>query len=161
MNPRGSVAVAPRARARAPLSVAARAALRPPATVSPAATATAGADTGKLLDGLARDVGVIGQPQADATALAVHLHDAHVDLIALVQDILDGLHALTGRDVRDVQQPVGALGQLDECAEGGGLHDLADILVADLDLLHHHANPLDERVSELAVGGVDQHLAVV
>ena len=71
------------------------------------------------------------------------------------------LDALAGRDVRDVQQAVGALGELDEGAEGGRLDDLADVLVADLDLLHHHPDALHERVAELAVGGVDQHLAVV
>ena len=60
-----------------------------------------------------------------------------------------------------MQQSVGALGELDERAEGRRLDDLADVLVADLDLLHHHSHALDERVAELAVGGVDQHLAVV
>jgi hypothetical protein len=60
-----------------------------------------------------------------------------------------------------VQQAVGALGELDERAEGGRLDDLAGVLVADLDLLGHRPDPLDERVAELAVGGVDQHLAVV
>ena len=71
------------------------------------------------------------------------------------------LDALAGRDVGDVQQAVGALGELDEGAEGRRLDDLADVLVADLDLLHHHPDALDQRVAELAVGGVDQHLAVV
>ena len=41
------------------------------------------------------------------------------------------------------------------------LTTLPMILVADLDLLHHRPDSLDERVAELAVGGVDQHLAVV
>ena len=34
-------------------------------------------------------------------------------------------------------------------------------LVADLDLLRHRADPLGERLAELAVGRVDQHLALV
>ena len=84
-----------------------------------------------------------------------------VDLVALVQHVLDGLDALAGRDVRDVQQAVGALRQLDEGAERRRLDDLAGVLVADLDLLHHHPDALDQRVAELAVGRVDQHLAVV
>ena len=71
------------------------------------------------------------------------------------------LDAVARRDVGDVQQAVGALRELDEGAEGGRLDDLAEVLVADLDLLHHRPDALDERVAELAVGGVDQHLAVV
>src|SRR5271155_5666779 len=159
MDPRGSVAVATRPR-RAP-AVAARTAIGALTAVACATSATAGADAGQLLGRLARDVGVLGEAQSDAPPLAVDLDHAHVDLIALVEHVLDGLNALAGRDVGDVQQPVGALGELDERTERGRLDDLAEILVADLDLLHHHANVLDERVAELAVGGVDQHLAVV
>src|SRR5258708_5548290 len=131
------------------------------ATASAAGCTGTSTDAGELRDGLAGDVRVVRQAQADATALAVHLDHPHVDLIALVEHILDALHALAGRDVGDVQQPIGALRQLDERSEGRRLHDLADVLVADLDLLHHHPHALDERVAELAVGGVDEHLTVV
>src|SRR6478752_7762703 len=51
---------------------------------------------------------------AVAAALAVDLDHAHLDLVALVQDVLDRVDALAGRDVADVQQAVGALGELDE-----------------------------------------------
>src|SRR5664280_394937 len=166
-----SIVVTPVARAAgATLAAAARPALGALASVSPpalarsaasAASAASGADAGEVRDGLAGDVRVVGEAQADAAALAVDLDHAHVDLIALVEHVLDGLNALAGRDVGDVQQPVGALREFDERAEGGRLDDLADVLVADLDLLHHHPDPLHERVAELAVGGVDQHLAVI
>ena len=66
-----------------------------------------------------------------------------------------------GDDVGDVQQAVGALGELDERAEGRRLDDLAGELVADLDLLGHRADALGERLAQLAVGGVDEHLALV
>ena len=66
-----------------------------------------------------------------------------------------------GDDVGDVQQAVGALGQLDEGAEGRRLDDLAGELVADLDLLGHRPDALGQRLAQLAVGGVDEHLAVV
>ena len=72
------------------------------------------------------------------------------------------LDALAGRDVGDVQQAVGALGELDEGAERGRLDDLAGELVADLDLLGHRRGCAPTSASpELAVGGVDEHLAVV
>ena len=68
---------------------------------------------------------------------------------------------LAGRDVRDVQQAVGALRELDEGAERGGLDDLAGELVADLDLLGHLADAVDQRVALLAGLGVDADGAVV
>src|SRR5258707_14012171 len=152
---RPAIAVAPPATALGATTVGGRA---PLATApSPAACA----DPRELLDGLAGDVRVVGEAQADAAALAIDLDDANFDLIALVEDVLDRLHALAGRDVGDVQQAVRALGELDEGSEGGRLDDLAVVLVADLDLLHHHPDALHERVAELAVGRVDQHLAVV
>ena len=89
------------------------------------AAAAAGADAGQLLDGLAGDLRVLGQAQADAAALAVDLDHAHGDLVALVEDLLDRVDPLAGRDVGDVQQAVGALGELDEGAERGRLDDLA------------------------------------
>ena len=68
---------------------------------------------------------------------------------------------LAGRDVGDVQQAVRALGELDERAEGGGLHHLAVELVADLDLLGHRADAVGERVALVARLGVDADGAVV
>ena len=97
---------------------------------------------------LPSDLGVLGEAQADAAALAVDLDHADRDLVALVEDLLDRPDALAGRDVGDVQQAVGALGELDERAERGGLDDLrARELVADLDLLGHRADALGERVA--------------
>src|SRR3954470_7107968 len=106
-----ALALAPAtSRARAGAVAVASVRGRPAAALpSAAATATA-ADTGQLLDGLAGDVRVVGEAQPDAAALAVDLDHAHFHLIALVEHVLDGLDALTRRDVRDVQQPVGALG---------------------------------------------------
>src|ERR1700739_4671130 len=130
------------------------------ASASPAtATGAAGADLRQLLHALAGDVGVLGQAQPDTAALAVDLDNPHLDLVTTVENLLDRVDAAAGRDVRDVQQAVGALGQLHEGAEGGRLDDLAGVFVADLDLLHHHPDPLQKLVCQLAVCGVDQHLA--
>src|SRR6476469_5220904 len=126
-----------------------------------AAAASAAAHRGELVGGLAGDVGVLGEAQADAAALAVDLDHAHLDLVALVQDVLDRVDALAGRDVADVQQAVGALGELDERAEGRRLDDLAAERVADLDLLGHGADALRQLLAELPVGGVHEHLALV
>src|SRR3954454_16717021 len=149
-----AVAVAPAAVATVPAAVA--------ATATAAATAaTAGADRGELLDGLADDLGVSGEAQAEAAPLAVDLDHADGDLVALVEDVLDRVHALARRHIRDVQQAVGALGELDERAEGGRLDDLALELVADLDLLGHRADPVDQGVALLAGLRVDEDVAVV
>ena len=112
------------------------------------AGATAGAHRGELLDALAGDLRVICQAKADTPALAVDLDHANIDLIALVEHILYRVHALTGRHIGDVKQAVGALGELHESPEGSRLDDLARELVADLDLLHHRADVLDQRVAE-------------
>src|SRR4029077_1390509 len=158
-----SIAIAAGARAAgAALTITARTPLGALASVAPGAiargataAASTRADTGELLRGLARDVRVVGQAQADAAALAIDLDHAHVDLVAFVEHVLDALHALSRRDVRDVQQSIGALRQLDEGAEGRRLDGFPGVLVADLDLLHHQPHALDERVAELAVCGVD------
>src|SRR6185503_16699620 len=145
-----------------PAAVAARPAVA--AAVAPAAAhrRVAGADRLQLLLGLAGDVRVLGEPQADAPALLVHLHDADVDLVALVEHLLDRRRPLAGRDVGDVQEPVRALGQLDEGAERGGLDHLrAREVVADLHFLRHAADALDERVALGAGLRVDAHRAVV
>src|SRR6478609_2016172 len=82
----------------APPAVGALAAVagRPAVAVARSAAAPAGPDAGELLDGLARDVRVLGEAQADAAALAVDLDHAHVDLVALVEDVLDAVDALAG-----------------------------------------------------------------
>src|SRR5437763_8138915 len=126
-----------------------------------AAALVAGPDRGQLLGGLAGDLRVVGQPEADPAALLVDLDHAHVDLVAAVQHVLNRLGPLAGRDVRDVQQAVGALRELDERAERGRLDDLAGVLVADLDLLGHLADALDQRVALGPCLGVDQDGAVL
>ena len=72
--------------------------------------------------------------EADAAARLVDLLHEHVEHVAALEHVLDPLHAARA-DVRDVQQPVRALLELDEGAELGQLHDLARVLVADLGLL--------------------------
>src|SRR5829696_4831954 len=151
---------APRA-ARARIAVALAAAVAVPAHARAAVAAAARADARQVLGGLAGDLRVLRQAQADAAALAVDLHHAHADLVALVEDVLDRVDALAGRHVGDVQQPVGALGQLDEGAEGRRLDDLAGELVADLDLLGHRADAVDQGVALLARRRVDAHVALV
>src|SRR5829696_9008719 len=145
----------------AALAVAPRAAVAVPAHARAAVAAAARADARQVLGGLAGDLRVLRQAQADAAALAVDLHHAHADLVALVEDVLDRVDALAGRHVGDVQQPVGALGQLDEGAEGRRLDDLAGELVADLDLLGHRADAVDQGVALLARRRVDAHVALV
>src|SRR5436190_869998 len=164
----GSVRVSPSAAARAARAAAsavpAVAATVPAAAaaVAPApAAVAAAADRRELLRRLAGDVGVVGQAQADAAALAVDLDHADLHLVAAVEDLLDRGRALAGRDVGDVQQAVGALGQLDEGADRRRLDDLALALFADLDLLGLLPDAVDQGVALLAVGGVDEHGAVV
>src|SRR3954449_3742974 len=153
---RAVAAVAAPVAAAAVVAVAARAAVTVaaavPARAAAVAAAATGADGGQLLGGLAGDIGVLGQAQADPAALAVDLDHADGDLVALVEDLLDGVDALAGRDVGDVQQAVGALGQLDEGAERGRLDDLAGERVADLDLLSHCPDVLRLLPADLARG---------
>src|SRR3954449_13162030 len=158
--PRAAVTVAAAA-ARATVAVAAAA--RAAVTVAPGAAAPAApaADRGELFLGLAGDVRVVGEAQADAAALAVDLDHADGHLVALVEHLLDRRRALARGDVRDEQQAVGALRELDERPERGRLDDLAGVLVADLDLLGHRADALGERVAQLAAARVDQDLALV
>src|SRR5919204_3458153 len=117
-------------------------------SITTAARATvARAHGSQLLGGLAEDLRVVRETEADPAALLIDLDHPHAHLVAAVEHVLDGLGALTGLDVRDVQQAVGALGELDERAERGGLDHLAGVLVADLDLLGHGADPLHERIA--------------
>src|SRR3954470_18677132 len=146
----------------APAAVAVAAAAARAVAAAAAHRRVAGADRDELLGALAGDVRVVGEAQADAAALLVDLDHAHRDLVALVEHLLDRPDAVAGRDVGDVQQAVGALGQLDEGAERRGLDDLrARELVADLDLLGHRADALDQGVALGAGGGVDEHLTLV
>src|SRR5207237_1267275 len=136
-----------------PAALRALASVGRPATpaLARAAPATA-AHADQFLHRLAGNFGVVRQAQPDAPALAVHLHHAYGDLVAPVEHVLDAVHALARGYVGDVQEAVGALGQLDERAESGGLDDLAHVLVADLHLLEHHAHALHERIRELPIG---------
>src|SRR3954453_9972381 len=71
-----AAAVAIAGAARAPVAAAAAAAVTVAARAAPVAAAATGADRGQLLDGLAGDLRVLGEAQADAAALAVDLDDA-------------------------------------------------------------------------------------
>src|SRR5271163_697387 len=82
-------------------AVAARATLARTARAVAAAATAAGSDADELLGRLTGDFRVVGQAQADAATLAVDLDHADLDLVALVEHVLDGLHALAGRDVGD------------------------------------------------------------
>ena len=75
--------------AAAAAAVAARAAV-----AAAARPAVARRRRGELLDRLAGDVGVVGEAQPDAAALAVDLDHAHLDLVALVEHVLDRVDAL-------------------------------------------------------------------
>jgi hypothetical protein len=67
------------------------------------------------------------QLEADATAVLVDLLHEHVDNVAAAHHVLDVRHT-AGAHVRDVEQAVGALLQLDEGAELGRLDDLAGVV---------------------------------
>src|SRR5436309_78770 len=143
-------------------------AVAPAAAASPAsialasrATPVAGAHRRELLDRLAFDRRIVRQSQADAAARLVELDHSHGQLVALVDDVLDRLRALPGLQVRDVDQPVGALRQLHEGAEGGRLHDLAREDLAELHVLRHPPDRFDRGVTQLSVGRVHEHHAVV
>src|SRR5437867_2818409 len=71
---------AARATVAATLAVAPRAAAVATGTTAVAASS---ADAGEILDRLAGDLGVVGEAQPDAAALAVDLDDADADLVAL------------------------------------------------------------------------------
>ena len=82
-----------------------------------------------------RPVLVLGDElEPDPAALLVDLLHDHVEHVAAADHILD-MTDPAGADVRDVQEAVGALLELDERAELGRLHDLARVRVTDLGLL--------------------------
>src|SRR4051812_47683767 len=161
---RGRTAARPVAVAPAPALAAVAVPVAPAAPALAAAAAraaVAGADADELGRRLALDLRVVGEAQADAAALPVHLDHADLELLALLEDLLDRRGTLARRDVGDVQQAVRALGELDEGAERHGLDDLAGELVADLDLLGHGADAVDQRVALGARRRVHPHLAGV
>src|SRR4051812_28952815 len=113
---------------------------------------------------LRRDHGVafvlLDEVEADAPPRLVHfLHD-HVQDVAAGDHVLDVVDA-AGPDVRDVEQTVGALLQLDERAEVGRLDDATGVGVADLGLLRQVPDRLDGGVALRALGGVDEDRAVL
>src|SRR3954451_22870512 len=77
--------------------------------------------------------------ETDPAAGLVDLLDDDVDDVAARHDVLD-VRAAAGPDVRDVEQAVRALLQLDEGAELRRLHDLARVGVAHLGLLRQRAD---------------------
>src|SRR5262249_44386622 len=108
-----------------------------------------------------RPVLVLGdQLQADASALLVDLLHLDVDDVAAGHDVLDVADAARA-DVGDVQQPVGALRQLDEGAELRRLDDLAGVLVAALGLLGQPLDRVDRGVGLVALCGIDEDVAVL
>ena len=135
---------------------------RPRAAAAAAAAAAAGADAGELLDGLAGDVRVVGcrrrpmRPRSRSTSTTRTLTSS---------PLLSTSSTLStrwpGETLEMCSRPSVPLASSMKAPKVGRLDDLADVFVADLDLLHHHPDALDERVAELAVGRVDQHLAVV
>src|SRR3954451_11620393 len=158
----------PRSTASAPAAAAtAVAAAVQPFAAAAAVTAPttgasiAGADVRELIGGLALHGGVVREAQADATALAVYLDHRHVELIALRQHVVHRFDPLARLHVRDMEQPVGALGELDERAERGGLDHLALELIADLGLLRHRLDRGDCSVDQRAARRVHLNRAVV
>src|SRR6185295_6132223 len=111
-----AVAVAPASVPAATTTIAVPAAGRP--------TAVPGPDLRQLLGGLVSDLGVVGQAEPDAPALLVQLDHPHLHLVAAVDDSLDRLGSTARDEVRDVEQAVGALAELDERPERRGLDDL-------------------------------------
>ena len=83
--------------------------------------------------------------EADAAARLVDLLHEHVQHVAAGHHVLDVTDPARA-DVRDVEQAVGALLQLDERAELGRLDDLAGVLVADLGLLREGLDRRDRGV---------------
>jgi hypothetical protein len=77
-------------------------ALTPAASAVPAATtgaAIAGADVRELRRRLALHSRVVGEAETDAAALAIDLDHGHVQLFALLEDIIHGVDPLAGLDV--------------------------------------------------------------
>ena len=96
-------------------------------------------------------LGVVGEAQADPAALRSTSTTVTSISSPGVEDVLDRVDPLARLHVGDVEQAVGALGQLDEGAEGGRLDDLGRrVAVADLGLLGHRLDPRDAGFDQVA-----------
>src|SRR3954471_19144183 len=80
--------------------------------------------------------------EADATTVLVDLLNDDVEHVAAGDHVLD-MADPPGADVRDVEEPVRALLELDERAEVGRLDDLARVGVPHLGLLGDRLDRLD------------------
>src|SRR4051794_8055828 len=100
------------------------------------------------------------QLEADAPTRLVDLLHDDIDDIAARHHVLDVPDA-AGAHVRNVEQSVGALLQLDERAELRRLHDLAGVGVPHLRLLRQALDRGDRSRGLLAVGRVDEDRAVL
>src|SRR4051812_35005619 len=98
--------------------------------------------------------------EADAPPCLVDLLHDDVEDVAALHHVLD-VRDPTGPDVRDVEQAVGALLELDERTELGRLDDLAGVLVPDLRLLGEGLDRRNGGVALRALGGVDEDGAVL
>src|SRR5207302_5291850 len=98
--------------------------------------------------------------EADPAAGLVDLLHDDVHEVAAAHHVLD-VRDPARADVRDVQEPVGALLQLDEGAELGRFHDLAGERVADLGLLRERLDRGDGLARLRALGRVDEDRAVL
>src|SRR5437764_2129367 len=103
---------------------------------------------------------LLDQLEADPAARLVDLLDEHVEDVAALDHVLDVADA-AGAHVRDVEQPVGPLLELDERAELRRLHDLAGVGVPHLRLLRQRLDRRDRGLRLRAVGRVDQDRAVL
>src|SRR5579862_53290 len=98
--------------------------------------------------------------QPDAAARLVDLLDDDIDDVAALHDVLDVAHTARAY-VRDVEQAVGALLQLDESTELRRLRDLAGVRVPHLRLLRDALDRSDRTRRLFAVGRVDEDRPVL
>ena len=76
--------------------------------------------------------GVVAGERERELARVVDVVDAHGDLVAEVEHVLDPVDALAPPELRDVQQAVAAREDVHERPELGDVHDLARVLGAEL-----------------------------
>src|SRR5581483_8198925 len=93
-------------------------------------------------------------------ARPVDLEDLDADLVALLEDVAHALDALA-RDLRDVEEPVGAGHDLHEGAEVDDLPHLALVDLPDLGLGRDPQDPVDRLLHRGAVARGDLNGAVV
>src|SRR5215211_3868507 len=91
---RPTLAIAAATALAIPAAPAAAVAAVPPPAAAAARALVARAHRGELLGRLPGDVGILRQAQADAATLAVDLDHLDRHLVAAVDDVLDGVHAL-------------------------------------------------------------------